>query len=165
MTGDKKPRSTFLFTQMRFKGSQKYCVVTTNVVGNALRTIYLGQNIMTDIVQKKIQRGTIIIYATIFLAVGQSILLEIGTTDNGHKIVSIYFIIETLILGLVTIMGFRNRWMRIVLTILTIFETGLFLQDRPISPDELLMIIIFGLRVYVIFGLFNGTMNQYYRNK
>jgi hypothetical protein len=120
---------------------------------------------MTDTVRKKIQRGTFIIYGTILLAFGQSILLEIGTTDNGHRIISIYFIIETLILGLMTIFGLRNKWTRIILGILTICETGLFLRDRPISPDELIMIIIFGLRVYVILGLFNGTMNQYYRSE
>ena len=118
---------------------------------------------MTDIVQKKIQRGTIIIYGTILLAVGQSIFLEIVTTDYGHKIISSYFIIETLILGLTIILGLKNKWTRIILGILTICEAGFFLIDKPVSPDELLMIIIFGLRVYVIAGLFNMTMNQYYR--
>ena len=103
------------------------------------------------------------IYITILLSAGQSILLHLGTTDYGHKIFSTYFIIEILILGLMLLLGLRNKWTRIVLVGLTTFETVLFFRDTPISPDEFLMMIAWCIRVYVIAGLFTGIMNQYYK--
>ena len=119
---------------------------------------------MTDIAQRKIKRGTIIIYLTIFLAIGQSIFEEIGTTDGGHVILSFYFVVETLILALTLFLGLKNRWTRVIIGILTICETILFIQDRPVSPHEILMITIFGLRVFVLIGLFSRDVRQYYRD-
>lgn len=118
---------------------------------------------MTDSIQRRIKRGTILIYVTLLLALGQSILLHLGTTDYAHRIVSTYFIIEILILGVTVIGGLKNKWTRVIFIALTTFETILFFQDTPISPDEILMIIVWCIRVYVIVGLFTGTMNQYYK--
>jgi hypothetical protein len=118
---------------------------------------------MTDEIGRRIKRGTILIYVTILLAAGQSFILHLGTTDYGHKTVSTYFIIEILILGLVIILGLKNRWTRIVLIGMIICETVLFFQDTPISPDDLLMTIIWVLRVYVIVGLFSRMMNHFYK--
>src|SRR5688572_26689159 len=112
---------------------------------------------MTDIIRRKIRRGTILIYGTILLAVAQSFLLHLITTDYAHKIVSTYFIIEILILGVVVIWGLKNKWTRIIFVVLTVWETILFFQDTPISPDYILMIIAWSIRVYVIVGLFTGT--------
>ena len=117
---------------------------------------------MIDITQKKVRSGKSLIYATVLLAAGQSILLHLGTTDYGHKIISVYFVIEVLILGFTLFLGLKNRWTRMILVILTVWETILFFQD-PISPDNLLMIVIWILRVYVIVTLFGRTMNQYYK--
>ena len=102
-------------------------------------------------------------YVTVLLAIGQSVLSEIGTTDDGHTIVSAYFLIEALIIMLVMVPGFKNRWARVIIAVLTVCEMVLFIQDRPVSPDELLMIVIFALRVYVVVGLFRKPMSQYYR--
>lgn len=118
---------------------------------------------MTDSIRRKIKRGTILIYATLLLAVGQSILRHLGTTDHAHRINSIYFVVEILILGVTVIGGLKNKWTRVILIALTAFETILFFQDTPISPDEILMIITWCIRVYVIAGLFTGRMNQYYK--
>jgi hypothetical protein len=118
---------------------------------------------MTGIAQRKIKRGTIIIYLTIFLAIGQSIFEELGTTDGGHRILSIYFFIEAVTLGLTLLVGLKNSWTRVIIGALTICEIVLFIQDRPVSPDEILMIVIFGLRVFVLVGLFSRELNQYYK--
>ena len=119
---------------------------------------------MTDVAQRKVKRGAIIIYLTILFAIGQSIFEELGTTDGGHRILSIYFLIETLLLGLTLLVRLRNRWTRVMIGALIICEAILFIQDRPISPDEILMIVIFGVRVFVLVGLFSGEVNQYYNN-
>jgi hypothetical protein len=118
---------------------------------------------MTDSIQRRIKRGAILIYGTLLLAMGQSILLHLGTTDYGHRIISTYFVIEILILGVTVIGGLKNKWTRVILIALTAFETILFFQDTPISPDEILMIMAWCIRVYVIAGLFTRTMNQYYK--
>jgi hypothetical protein len=118
---------------------------------------------MTGSIQRRIKRGTILIYGSLMLAAGQSILLHLGTTDYAHRIVSAYFVIEALILVVTVIAGLKNKWTRVVLVVLTALETILFFQDTPVSPDDILMIIVWCIRVYVIAGLFIGTMNQYYR--
>ena len=118
---------------------------------------------MADSIQRRIRRGTILIYGSLLLAVGQSTQLHLGTTDYAHRIFSIYFISETLILGVTAIGGLRNKWTRVILVLLTALETILFFQDTPISPDYILMIIAWCIRVYVIAGLFTGAMNQYYK--
>lgn len=128
-----------------------------------MRSDNLTTTIMTDEIERKIKRGTVLIYITIFLAAGQSIFLHLVTTDYGHKIISTYFIIEILILGLTIFLGLKNKWTRTILIGLTICETVLFFQDVPISPDDLLMMIIWTIRIYVIVGLFSRTMNQYYK--
>lgn len=103
------------------------------------------------------------IYGTLLLALAQSILLHLGTTDYAHRIISTYFFTEILILGATVIAGLKNKWTRVILMVLTAFETILFFQDTPISPNEILMIIAWCIRVYVIAGLFIATMNQYYK--
>jgi hypothetical protein len=118
---------------------------------------------MPDIPQKRIKRATIIIYLTFFLAAGQSIFEELGTTDGGHIILSFYFFIEVALAGFTFFLGLKNGLTRIVIGILTICECILFILDRPVSPDEILMIIIFGLRVFVLLGLFSREVNQYYK--
>jgi hypothetical protein len=118
---------------------------------------------MTYFGQAKIKKWTIIIYLTIAIAAGQSILSEVGTTDNGHKILSTYFFIEITLLGLLLLVGLKNKWTRVLIGLLTFLETALFIADRPVSPDEMLMILIFGLRLYVLIGLFSKEANQYYR--
>src|SRR5688572_19876553 len=118
---------------------------------------------MTDTIRRKIKHGTILIYGTILLAAGQSILLHLRTTDYGHKIISTYFIIEILILGVTIILGLKNKWTRIILVVLTIWETILFFKETPIGPDDILMMMTWSIRVYVITGLFTGTMTQYYK--
>lgn len=117
---------------------------------------------MIDII-RKIKRGTILLYGTVLLAAGQSIFLHLITTDYAHEIISTYFMIEILILGITIILGLRNKWARIMLVILTMWETILFFHDTPLSPDNIVMIVVWLIRAYVISGLFTRTMNQYYK--
>lgn len=120
---------------------------------------------MTDTIRRKIKRGTILIFGTTLLAAGQSILLHLRTTDYAHKIVSTYFIIEILILGTMIILGLKNKWTRVILLFLTIWETVLFFQETPYSPDYILMMIIWCVRVYVIAELLFGAINKYYKTE
>ena len=118
---------------------------------------------MHDIVQKKLRRGTIMIYGTVALALMQSIYLEIITSDYAHQMASPYFFIEIVVLVVMIAAGLKNKWTRIILSVLMLCEVVLFLQDSPVSPDELLMVIIFCLRAYVIIGLFGRTINNHFK--
>ena len=117
---------------------------------------------MADMIPTIIRRSTFLIYLTVLLSGLNSIWFEIITSDYAHKIFSSYFFIEAAILALTIVVGLRNKWIRIFVGILTAAEVVLFFQDRPISPDESLMIIIFGLRVYILIALFSKPANQYY---
>ena len=109
-----------------------------------------------------IRRSTFLIYLTILLSGLNSIWFEIITSDYAHNILSYYFFIEAAILTLTIVIGLRSKWIRMFVGILTAAEVVLFFQDRPVSPDESLMIIIFGLRVYILIALFSKPANQYY---
>jgi hypothetical protein len=118
---------------------------------------------MNESIRKKISRGTWIMLGTTLLAAGQSIYEELSTSDYAHVIVSRYFVVESIMLLLIVSMGLRNKWTRILLIAPVLYEAWLFFLDSPVSPHELLMVVIFGLRVYVISLLFGNTMNRYYK--
>jgi hypothetical protein len=99
---------------------------------------------------RKIKRATILIYVTVLLAAGQSILLHLGTSCNGHEVFSTYFMVEVLILALTVAVGLKNKWTRMIFVLLLSWETIIFFKDMPISPDGLLMIFIWAVRVYVV---------------
>lgn len=113
----------------------------------------------------KIKQLAIVCYLTIILAALQSIFEELGTTDGGHYIFSTYFCIEVAMLGVLLTAGLKNKWTRVIVALFTLWEAVLFIQDKPVSPHEILMIVIFGLRVYVLVRLFSGAANRYYKTK
>lgn len=117
---------------------------------------------MTDAGRIKIKQLAVICYLTIILAAVQSIFEELITTDGAHIIFSTYFFIEVAILAVLISAGLKNKWTRVILALLTFWEV-VFIQDRPFSPDEVLMIVIFGLRLYVLVRLFSGAANRYYK--
>ena len=112
--------------------------------------------------QKIIRQTTLLLYLTVGLATIQSLLMEFLTTDSGHHILSIYFFIEAVILGLIIFLGLQNKRTRVLIALLISVEAVFFFLDKPISPDELLMMIIFGTRVYLLTRLFTKKANQYY---
>ncbi|MBT1701034.1 hypothetical protein KK083_29345 [Fulvivirgaceae bacterium PWU4] len=118
---------------------------------------------MTDTREPKIKQLTMICYLTVILAALQSIFEELMTTDFAHRIFSTYFFIEVAILVVLLGIGLKNEWTRVILALFTFWEVVLFIQEKPISPDEVLMIIIFALRVYVLVRLFSGAANRYYK--
>jgi hypothetical protein len=130
-----------------------------------MRSGYLiNDKYMAGTPERTIRRGTILMCLTVLLAAVQSILLHLATTDYGHRTNLVYVVIEILTLELTISLGLKNKWTRILLMILTIWETILAFQETGTSgPDYLLMKIIWIVRVYVILGLFSRTMNRYYR--
>ncbi|BFP40027.1 hypothetical protein FGF1_08720 [Flavobacteriaceae bacterium GF1] len=117
---------------------------------------------MADKTQMTIKRAKFLLCLTVGLAAGQSIFDELVTTNGAHQILSAFFFIELAILGLTIFSGLKNKWTRILLTLLTFTETVLFFLNRPISPDELPMILIFAIRAYVFVGFFKKKESQYY---
>ena len=91
---------------------------------------------------------------TVGFAGFQSFLLHILTTDNAHKILSIYFFIELFILILTISTGLKNRLFATIYFLTFIIEMTLFfINERPISPDILIMILIGALRIYIFYWL------------
>jgi hypothetical protein len=72
------------------------------------------------------------------------------TLDDGHEIFSKYFFVEAVILLTVFFTGLRVTWARMLYVLLGLVEVWFFYEGIPISPDDLPMILIFGLRLYVL---------------
>ncbi len=108
-----------------------------------------------------INRATILTTISIALASVQSVLLQIWTTDSGHKIFSIYFFLELFILLLTLSTGLKTRLSMIIFLLTFLFETFWFIKnERPISPDLFLMLIIGLTRIYILYWL-----TKQYKNK
>jgi hypothetical protein len=99
-------------------------------------------------------RATILTILTVGLSGLQSILLHIGTTDFAHKIFSNYFFIELFIFLLTIITGLKKKIFGIIFLLAFVFETVLFfINERPISPNVLLMLIVGATRIYILIWL------------
>jgi hypothetical protein len=98
-------------------------------------------------------RSEFILYITLILALGQSILEEVIATDYAHNVFSPYLFSEVAIMVVLLLWELKNRWILLVIFLITLFETVLFFFEGHISPDDLMMILIFGLRCYVFADL------------
>jgi hypothetical protein len=103
---------------------------------------------------KHFNRATILTILTVGLSGLQSVLLHIGTTDFAHKIFSTYFFIELFIFLLTVITGLKQKIFAILFLFVFVFETVWFcINERPISPDVLLMLIVGAIRIYILIWL------------
>lgn len=99
-------------------------------------------------------RATILTILTVVLSGLQSVLLHIITTDFAHKYFSIYFFVELFILLLTLSTGLKRKISTILFLLAFIFETvWFFINERPISPDVSLMLIVGAIRIYILIGL------------
>jgi hypothetical protein len=104
--------------------------------------------------KKHFNKASYLTILTVGLAGLQSYLLHIGTTDYTHKILSVYFFVELFIFLLTFSTGLKNRIFATIYFGAFLFEVAwFFINERPISPDNLIMIIIGFLRVYVFYLL------------
>lgn len=107
------------------------------------------QPTMQDI--RHFNRATILTILTVGLSGLQSVLLHIRTTDFAHKYFSIYFFIELFIFLLTLSTGLKRKTYAILFLLAFIFETvWFFINERPISPDVLLMLIVGVIRIYIL---------------
>jgi len=105
---------------------------------------------------KHFNRATILTLLTVALSGVQSIFLHIGTTDFAHKYFSLYFFIELFIFLLTIITGLKHKLYARLFFVLFIFETvWFFINERPIGPDALLMLIVGATRIYILIWLLN----------
>ena len=107
---------------------------------------------MQDI--RHFNRATILTILTVGLSGLQSVLLHIGTTDFAHKYFSMYFFFELFILLLTLTTGLKKKTYAMLFLLVFIFEiVWFFRNERPISPDVLLMIIVGAARIYILIWL------------
>ena len=107
---------------------------------------------MQDI--RHFNRATILTILTVGLSGLQSVLLHIGTTDFAHKYFSTYFFVELFILLLTLSTGLKRKIYAILFLLALIFEMlWFFINERPISPDVLLMLIVGATRIYILIWL------------
>jgi hypothetical protein len=105
---------------------------------------------------KHFNRATILTLLTVGLSGVQSVLLHIGTTDFAHKYFSTYFFIELFIFLLAIITGLKHKIYARLFLLVFIFEIALFfINERPISPDVILMLIVGATRIYILIWLLN----------
>jgi hypothetical protein len=103
---------------------------------------------------KHFNRATILTILTVGLSSLQSVLLHIGTTDFAHKYFSTYFFLELFIFVLTIVTGLKQKIHVILFLLVFVFETvWFFINERPISPDVLLMLIVGVTRIYILFWL------------
>jgi hypothetical membrane protein len=103
---------------------------------------------------KHFNRATILTILTVGLSSLQSVLLHIGTTDFAHNYFSTYFFLELFIFLLTLSTGLKRKTYAILFLLAFIFETiWFFINERPISPDVLLMLIVGATRIYILFWL------------
>ena len=99
-------------------------------------------------------RATILTILTVGLSGLQSVLLHIGTTDFAHKYFSTYFFVELFIFLLTLSTGLKRKIYAILFLLALIFEMlWFFINERPISPDVLLMLIVGATRIYILIWL------------
>ena len=114
---------------------------------------------MQDI--RHFNRATILTILTVGLSGLQSVLLHIGTTDFAHKYFSTYFFVELFILLLTLSTGLKRKTYAILFLLAFIFETvWFFINERPISPDVLLMLIVGATRIYILTWLLKRRQNE-----
>src|SRR5688572_22862385 len=98
-------------------------------------------------------RSEFILYITLILALGQSILEEVLATDYAHNVFSPYLFSEVAIMVVLLLWELKSRWVMVVVALITSFEAILFFYEGHIRTDDLMMIIIFLLRSYVFLDL------------
>jgi|GEM_PF-2289671 len=103
---------------------------------------------------KHINKATILTILTVVLAGLQSYMFHVGTTDYAHKILSVYFYIELFILLWAIFTGLRNKTFVAIYLLVFLFEAILFfIKEKPISPDNFVMVIVGILRIYIFYWL------------
>ncbi len=104
--------------------------------------------------EKRFDKGTILTIITVGLSAIQSVLLHVGTTDFAHSYFSVYFFVEVFILLLTIITGLQQKTEVITLFFAFIFEVVyFFINERPISPDVSLILIVGVTRIYIFVWL------------
>ena len=104
---------------------------------------------------KFLNKAIILTILTVGMALAQSLLSHITTTDYGHNFFSEYFFAELAIILLVVFTRLKNINHVISSLAIFIFEIIWFLiYERPYSPEELIMMIIGVMRIYILIGLF-----------
>jgi hypothetical protein len=103
---------------------------------------------------KHFNRATILTLLTVGLSGVQSVLLHVGTTDFTHKYFSPYFFFELFIFLLTIITGLKHKIYARLFLVVFIFEiVWFFINERPISPDAILMLIVGATRIYILIWL------------
>ncbi len=103
---------------------------------------------------KYFNRATILTILTVGLSGLQTLWLHRITSCYGHQFFSEYFYLEMAILLLTLLTGLKRKIYIISYAAIFVFETvWFFINERPISPDELLMLTVGVTRIYILIWL------------
>lgn len=95
-----------------------------------------------------------VLLLTIALATFQAFYLNYITTDFSYNLFSIYFFTELSILILISFFYDKKRFPLALLLMVTLEITIFIKKELPLSPDEILMVLITVIRVYVVYKLY-----------
>jgi hypothetical protein len=108
-----------------------------------------------------INRASVLTFVTVGLSGLQSYYLHIITSDYAHRYFSIYFYFELFVAVLTLITGLKNGMWALIYLFIFILEVFVFLRtERPYGPDELLMLIVGVIRIYIFIWLVKRLRNS-----
>lgn len=99
-------------------------------------------------------RASILTLITVALSAMQTVMLHNQTTDFAHTYFSFYFFAEFFVLLITILSGLKQKsvvWLFILA--LLVESVWFFMNERPFSPDLLLMIVVGLVRVYIAIWL------------
>lgn len=103
---------------------------------------------------KNINKAAYLTFITVGLSLSQSYLNHIGTSCYAHNYFSEYFYIELAVFILTIITKLNNKWSSIFYFLFFFIEVTWFLiKEKPYGPDELIMILIGLIRIYILVWL------------
>jgi len=123
------------------------------------------QNKMPTKAEKISKNSTLILLGTVSIFFIQAIWLSSIKTDYSVNEILIFCICEMSLLILTFFPGLKNKQTRFFLLLVILVQSILFFLDKPIESSEVLFLIIFPIRFYVLILLFNTASNKFYSAK
>ena len=109
-----------------------------------------------------IKKSTALLYLSFVVAAIQAVRFGFRESDFLIEIIATFIFLELALLILTLIPGLKNKLTRIFLLVLILIELILFFLDQPIELNELLLVLILLIRIYVLILLFNTTASKFY---
>jgi len=115
---------------------------------------------------EKIQKNsTQLLLGTVGVFIIQAVWLSSIKTNYSANEILIFCICEIALLILTFFPGLKKKHTRVFLLLAILVQSILFFLDKPIESSEVLFLLIFPIRFYILILLFNTASNKFYMAK